>query len=783
MAKAPSKRAGRKRSPASRSRLRRFLRRTLQYLAAILLLASAAALFWIDRTVSHRFEERTRTFPSRVFAAPFALRRGGPIDPEGLEAQLRRRGYREVKASPSRPGEYRQRGGDWDLFLREAETPRGRREALQVRLDSWWGRVRRIRDLRTATALDEVTLEPEPLFSFYGDVQEERHWAAIDAIPLALRQAVEAVEDRRFRSHHGVDLIGIGRALVTNVRAGETVQGGSTLSQQLVKNLLGPGRRTVSRKVVEAAGAVTLEWRHSKDEILEAYLNEAYLGQRGPVAISGVGDAARFYFGVTVADLDLARSALIAGMIQSPGRYNPWLHPAEAKGRRDLVLRLMRERGDIDEAAFRAATAAGLGVRRDPTGAERMPWVEDVLAGEIRRIAPEALPSRAGFSIFTTFDAEVQRAAEGALRDGLDRLEERLGRRSGPPLEGAVVVIRPADGALLAVVGGRDYGRSQFNRATDSRRPPGSTFKPFVYLAALERTERDPTFAFTAATPLEDTPLQIRSGGKNWSPANFDRTFRGLVTARQALEESINVPTVRAALKVGIPAVVEAAHRCGIRSELDPIPALALGAEAVVPAELAAAYAPFANGGWRVTPHALEGVLDRDGASLGTFDSPRVRVIDARLSYLMTNLLEGVMQRGTGRSSASLGFSGHAAGKTGTSNDERDAWFVGYVPGLLALVWVGYDDNKPIEAAGSVAALPIWVDLMVRLGVDGSEPFEAPEGIVEADVDPSTGALATGRCPETVHEIFVAGTEPTEECPAHGGGVRGFWRRLFRLDR
>jgi membrane carboxypeptidase/penicillin-binding protein len=267
-----------------------------------------------------------------------------------------------------------------------------------------------------------------------------------------------------------------------------------------------------------------------------------------------------------------------------------------------------------------------------------------------------------------------------------------------------------------------------------------------------------------------------------WSPENYDHTFREVVTVREALENSINVPTVRAALRVGLPAVVDAARRCGIRSDLDAVPALALGAASVIPLELAAAYAPFANGGWRVQPHSLAGVLDREGASLGSFDAPRVRAIDVRTSYLMTHLLEGVLTRGTGRSAAALGFTGHAAGKTGTSNDERDAWFVGYVPELLALVWVGYDDNRPVGESGAAAALPIWVDLLGRLGIDGSEPFEPPAGIVEVDVDASSGGLATSGCPEVVNEVFVAGTEPTEECPIHGGGARGFWRRLFRMD-
>jgi penicillin-binding protein 1B len=334
------------------------------------------------------------------------------------------------------------------------------------------------------------------------------------------------------------------------------------------------------------------------------------------------------------------------------------------------------------------------------------------------------------------------------------------------------------------MVGGREFARSQFNRAVLARRSPGSTFKPFVFAAGLERAVRESHFEFTAATILDDSPLEVKAGGQLWRPANYDHRFRGAVTARDALEQSINVPTVRAALAVGLDEVVAVAHRYGIDSDLQPVPSLALGAEGVSPLELATAYATLANGGWRIHPHGLEAVVDRDGVVLGTGSPPPERVMNPALAYLVTNVLEGAVQRGTARSAASLGLTGHAAGKTGSSDGLRDAWFVGYTPDVLALVWVGYDDNRPVGMTGGAAALPIWVDLVKRIGADDADPFPRPDGIVEARIDPTTGQRATRRCPEVRDELFLRGYVPEERCSAHGGGEKGgFWKRVFRRKR
>jgi penicillin-binding protein 1B len=716
---------------------------------------------------------------------PFTATRGGRLDVAALLDRLKRLDYEEVRGEPTRPGTFKRDGKDWTLYLRAAVTPDGEHEALPVRLDVFFRRLREITDLRTGEQLERFSLEPEPLITFYADVMEERRFTPLAEVPPELRQAVEVVEDRRFRSHHGIDPIGTARALTVNVRSGGFVQGGSTITQQLAKNLYGTGERTLTRKAVEALAAIALELHYDKDTILEAYLNEVYLGQRGPVAISGVGDAARFYFGCHVGDLDLAQSALLAGMIRSPGRYHPRLHPKEARERRDLVLELMHEHGQIDEAHMRAATAARLATVETAATLDRFPWLEDYLAGAMEAMGLEAVPSRSGYSIFTTFDPEVQRAAQEALAAGLARIDRHLGpaKAGAEPLEGAIVVLRPADGALLALVGGRDYGRSQFNRAVQARRSPGSTFKPFVFAAGLERALRQTDFEFTVATVFEDAPFEIKAGGKMWSPANFDRLYRGPVTVRDALEQSINVPTVRAALTVGLGEVVEVAHRYGIDSELEAVPSLALGAEEVTPLELATAYAPLANGGWRVHAHGLTALVDRDGVPRDPAIPPPEAVMEPALAYLVTNVLEGAVERGTARAAHDLGLTGHAAGKTGTSNDLRDAWFVGYTPDVLALVWVGYDDNRLVGMTGGAAALPIWVDLIARIGEADADPFPRPDGIVEISIDPTTGQRATRRCPERRDELFLRGAEPEERCAVHGGARehrRPFWRRFGR---
>jgi len=584
---------------------------------------------------------------------------------------------------------------------------------------------------------------PVALANLDGSAPEYRIPVGRDRVPEVLVQAVFAVEDQRFESHHGLDVRRIGGALLANLKAGRIHQGGSTITQQLVKNVLLSHRRTPLRKAREAALALAIEARHDKAEILEAYLNEIYLGYDGRRPIHGVGAAARYYFGKEVSRLGLAEAALLAGMIQAPNRTTPIRHERQARRRRNLVLTLMRDQGRIDERAFRQATRARVPTRPHPAATLDARYARDYLA---RRL-PTKLPKR-GMALYTTIDAGLQRAADRAVTEGL--------RRLGTDAQAALVAIDPRTGDLLAMVGGRDYAGSQFNRATDAKRQPGSAFKPIVALAALERAAGDRP-AFTLASRIEDEPLTVRAGSTQWQPTNYDHTFRGVVTLREALEQSLNVPFVRVGLEVGAPRIVATARRLGIRSQLAAVPSLALGSSEVTLSELVRAYGVFAAGG-RLAPERLVVGQGSIGQRLRIPEPPPgPQVVDPAAAFLVTSALEWVIQRGTGRALALETRFGAMAGKTGTSNEWRDAWFVAYAPSIVVGVWVGHDDGRSLRRSGADAALPIVARFLERTDPDDrSESFERPDGIETASPDCYS------------EEFFLAGTAPETSCDADG---------------
>ena len=615
----------------------------------------------------------------------------------------------------------------------------------------------------------------EPLFICAVSVgpSEYRVPVRLDQVPDRLIQAALAVEDQRFYDHRGLDFRRIGGAALANLKSGAIRQGGSTITQQLAKNLFLSSRRTPLRKLREAAMAAVLEERYDKPTILEAYLNEIYLGQDGGDGIHGVGAAARHYFGKTVADLTLAEVALLAGMIRAPNRYHPVRNPATARERRDLVLGLMRAQGRIGERDARRAGRERLPSRIHARRAVEAPYFRDfVLAsGSTRSLAPR------GTALVTTLDANLQRAAARAVREGLNRLRR-------PDAQAALVALDPRSGELLAMIGGRDYGVSQFNRAADAMRQPGSAFKPVVALAALGREGRnDP--AFTLASVIEDGPLQVRTSAGLWVPANYDGEFRGPVTFRDALEQSLNVPFARIGLEVGPERIVRTARALGIASPLQAVPSLALGASEVSPLELTRAYGVLAAGG-RLAP--LRTLLPREREERGAVETIGDRVADPAEVYLVTSALEGVIARGTGRGLASVGGWGGLAGKSGTSNDWRDAWFVAYTPSLVVGVWVGHDDNRSLGTSGAGAALPI-VSRFLRDALDGErlEEFPVPDGIELGWAESSGGAWWNGwRC-EGRREVFLEGTAPEARCRAFdwperwGGGVERRVREFIEI--
>jgi penicillin-binding protein 1B len=750
-----------------------------------LLVVAAIVTLAIYTQLTLTFEGRLWTLPSRIYSAPLTITRGTSLDREALLARLARSGYARVEAAPTRPGEYRTHGSRVEAYLRafpDGEHPLGARKVV---ID-WGGRT--VSALRGANdhALRTVELEPELLALVFGARQEERQILPLGDVPKEFVQAVLAAEDARFFQHAGIDPLAVVRAAFTNVRRGKIVQGASTITQQTVKNLYFGQERTWWRKIREGVMSVMLDFRYSKDRILEVYLNEVYLGQRGTVAICGVEAAARHYFGRSVADLTLAESATLAGLIRNPGGYNPFTHADRALARRDLVLDAMVDAGFVKKDAAAKAKREPLRLASGAAGFAQARYVADLVRAQIAEQYPPETLAKDGLRIFTTIDTTVQARAEEALARGLGRLEKEIPaiKRQLPKrrLQGVVVVTDPRNGAVLALVGGRDYGDSQFNRATQARRQPGSCFKPFVYLAAFEAAQTGDPGGLTAASILDDSPIEMVSGGKTWRPENYDGEFRGPVSARYALEHSLNVPTVRAAEAVGLQRVSLAARRCGLNERFAPLPSLALGAQEVTPLDLAAAYGTFATLGLRAEPRIVARLESREGDAL-VQRAPEIReVLRPEVAYLLDDVLRGVLTRGTAASAGALGFSGDAAGKTGTTDDTRDAWFVGFTPELLALVWVGYDDNAKTSLTGARGALPIWVDLMmgIRHRWEGAT-FPEPPGIVPAEIDPETGQAAGDGCPDRVPEIFVVGTEP-ELCEEHVGGFRRWWRRLFRRD-
>jgi penicillin-binding protein 1B len=600
--------------------------------------------------------------------------------------------------------------------------------------------------------LPALVVEPERLGSVFGEEYEDRTPVRLAEVPRSLVDDIHVTEDRDFYRHSGVSIKRTFGAIFATLRGG-AVQGGSTLTQQLVKNLYLTPERTVRRKVAEAVIAVVLDARYSKQEILEAYLNEIYLGQRGSIAIKGVGEASRFYFGKQVSDLNLAESATIAGMIKAPNVYSPFRSPERIRDRRNLVLAQMLEQRRITKAEMEAAAASPLVPRSRRIQKIPAPHFVDFVKAQLTESYGGKLRTE-GLQVFTTLDVDLQQAGQRAVTEGLASLEKRYRRLAvaakRAPLQGALIQLEPQTGSVKVLVGGRDYGLSQFNRVTQAHRQPGSLFKPFVALAAFAR--RDLVPPITPATILSDSPITVewgrRRASERWTPKNYDGGYRGLISVRRAVELSINIPTVRVALAADLGTVLAASRAAGISSRMEPYPSVALGAFEISPMEIAAAYSVLANGGVRVEPNAIVGVLTSDGRILDRKERPLKQSLPADAVFLVDSILRGAVDRGTAAGARAGGLRGVLAGKTGTTNDGRDAWFVGFSPRFLATIWVGYDDNRGLNLSGSQAAVPIFADFSRSLPPQlFAEGFPVPSDIVTADIDPDTGLLVTPYCP------------------------------------
>ncbi|HSP17039.1 MAG TPA: PBP1A family penicillin-binding protein [Thermoanaerobaculia bacterium] len=760
---------------AKRSRIRDFLWRHSAGLAFTVMVLFVAFIGFVGYTyvvITKKFDSARRwDLPSRVYSDATPIVPGLSYPRSLLEPKLNHVGYHEVAQHVSNPGEYRYVGSTLEIYLQNFDYPDMEFGAMPVAVDFDGSEVRSVRRLDDNVSLRGVRLEPELITSIFNNEMEDRLPVSLKAVPKSVVDAIIATEDRGFYQHEGISIRGTIGALMTDLRQKAWTHGGSTLTQQLVKNLYLNPERNFRRKAVEALMALLLEARYSKDEILEGYLNEIYLGQNGAVQIIGVEQASQLYFGKHVTYLTLPEAATLAGIIRSPNVLNPLKYPERAKPRRDTVLKLMLDQRMITPEEYQAAVGSPLTVTRFPRTSRSAPFFVDLVMRQLRETYPETQLKTEGLRIFTTLDMIMQRSAEQALDNGIANLTKqyRYLRTSPTPLEGVILTIQPGTGYVKALVGGRNYSKTQFNRAIQAKRQPGSLFKPFVYVTAMDPSRGQ--LAYTPATILDDSPITVQAGSTEWKPQNYDLRFHGLVSVRTALAHSYNIPAVRAAINAGVPNVIKTATKIGVESRLEPYPSMALGSFEVTPLEIAYAYSVFANLGVKAEPVSILAVVTRDGKLLESREVKMKRVAPASVCYVMDDMLEDVLHYGSGGKVRSLGFTREFAGKTGTTSNYRDAWFIGYSPRILSLVWIGFDDGHSVRLAGGDACVPIWTAHMNRIaGLVPDVDWKRPDDVVTREIDPESGMLATPYCPTARREIFVSGTEPTSVCPLHAGG-------------
>jgi 1A family penicillin-binding protein len=619
--------------------------------------------------------------------------------------------------------------------------------------------------------------QPVRVATLYGVDWRVMPPVSLASLPSYVPAAFMAAEDVRFRYHPGIDPIGMARALFTDLRAGGITQGGSTIDQQIIKARFLSQERTWRRKFTEIVLALLLDARMSKDEILEIYLNDVYLGHSGGKPVLGVDEASRLYFDKLPAQLRVDEAALLASIIRAPNRDTPEKRPDIARGRRDAILAIMRDHGWIDDQRYRAAVAHPVQFINGSIPEAPYPFYLRALRGEMLQEIGLRPIIEGGLTIVCEMDPDAQRAAERMARRAPAQLEARFSwiraEAQREPLQVAILSVDPRNGGVRALVGGSDYEVSPFDRTSAMRRQPGSAFKTFTYLAAISAKEATP------ASLLLDAPLRVDvEGDQPWEPHNYDQQFRGRVTVREAFEKSLNVPTVRLSQEVGLRNVVDTAQDFGFEERFARIPALPLGVTEVTMRELTAAYTAFPNLGVRVEPYLLREVHDRKDNALFTREPKAKRVARADATYVMHTLLRGVVLRGTASRLKRWGL-GYVAGKTGTTNDYRDAWFVGYTPDVVSTVWVGFDHGAPLRLSSGEAAIPIWGAYMASFPHIHGEP-KPPKGVTFRDIDPETGMLWQDGCPGPWHEVFLAGTAPTHHCPT---GILGRVVRKVFFDR
>lgn len=761
----------------------------------VVLLAGASVLTYyyiqFGRLVKERLTGQVFQNTSSVYSAPERIYAGEKLTEQQLEKYLFDAGYQKTSLSGSL-GEIDVSDNSIDIKPSQDSYFKGT-NAIRVSFTGPY--ISRISDLSSGKASDYAEIEPQLITNLFDSTRQKRRIVAFDELPKNLVNAVLAAEDKRFYQHGALDLVRVFGAAFYDLNQGRKAQGASTIDMQVARTFFFTTRRVWSRKLKEALMAFEIDQRFSKQEIFELYADDVYLGNRGTFSIRGFGEAANAYFGKDARDLNLGECAFLAGIIRAPNRYSAAEHHLDrAIDARNRVLNEMADDGFVSRADANEAKDEELKFVSAGAASGSAPYFVDMVKDHLLSRLSQSDLEDESFRIYTTLDPRLQEAASEAVTLEMKDVDKLLARREAiwkkrgetvPQVQCALVAMDPLTGEIRALVGGRNYGESQLNHAL-AHRQPGSVFKPFVYAAAFDNSVQGLQPIVTPATTVDDVPTTFDFDGKEYTPNNYQEEFYGTVTVHDALMHSLNVATVKVAEMIGYQRVVDLARQMGLGTSIQATPAMALGAYEMTPINVAAAYTPFATDGTRAEPLFIRSVVTSDGR-VEEQNNPQTRaVLDPRVAFLTTSMMEDVINHGTGYTVRLMGFNAPAAGKTGTSHD---GWFAGYTSNLICVVWVGFDDNRDLGLSGSQSAAPVWADFMKRAvqlpAYHNAQTFEPPPGMIQEVVDPETGQLATPLCPKPVSEYFIAGSQPTEYCQEHGGieavqGGGGSWlSRLF----
>ena len=771
---AANKKTSRKSKKKSNKYLSLFSNRYFIQFMSLLFLLATVYVVYLDVRIINKFEGKIWSLPSHVYARPLELFVGQSLSAKNFHQELKLIGYHRVKEIPTKPGQYRYWGDKYfELISREFQFEDTVQPAQKLRVDFSYGEIKRISTLFSQKALSLARLEPALIAGIYPGHAEDRKLVKLEDVPDYLVLTLLAVEDRRFYDHWGIDPRAIARAMLANISAGRTVQGGSTLTQQLVKNIFLTSERSLLRKINEAIMSLLLEFHYDKTLILETYINEIYLGQDGSRAIHGFGLAAHYYFDKPLNKLTKDQLALLVGLVKGASWYDPRRHPQRAIERRNQVLKLMAEQGVISEPQFKLFKSRALNVvAKSYLTANRFPAFIDLVKRQLRDdYAEEDLRSQ-GLKIFTTFDPLVQYQAEQSVTSVIPRLERDYQKTE--KLQTAVIVLSPENGEIQALVGDRNPRYPGFNRSLDAVRQVGSLIKPAIYLAALQQPER-----YHLASVLDDSPLHVKNyAGKIWSPQNYDKKFDGDVLLYEALNHSRNVPTVRLGLDIGLPDIVKTLKALGINRDVPPYPSMTLGAFSLSPFDVASMYQTLAAQGFNIPLRAIRTVYNQQGKALNRYPLKIKQTLDAEPVYLINTVLHQVTQTGTARS-VEKNMSIKLAGKTGTTDDLRDSWFAGYSEDRLAVVWLGRDDNKNTGLTGSSGALRIWTDIMKSLPLEELH-LNLPETMEKHWIDKESGGITEKNCKGAVELAFLNGSGPVKRAECKSRSLLDSIKRLFQ---